>query len=770
MPNKKFALLLSAGVAVLASPAFAQGGASEPGETAESIGVADIIVTARKRAESLQNVPLSITGIGAEEIADRDISSIGSIDTLAPAVFVETAAGPTTSGVVANIRGIGGSDSTGVSDYPIAMYIDGVLMSRPNALLFDMVDLERIEVLRGPQGTLFGRNTTGGAINIFTKGPSDTFGLQEKVTLGTDNLFKSRTTLDTGQWGESGLSAKLAYSHEQQSGYVKNRWKGGTADPGARNSESGFLAIHGDVSSAFRFDIRADVTSARNAPLWQQLSAMKPLQYQYFSQSAALGGAPLVLQNHYSDKVTVASQPRGKQTIWGTSLTMEYEVSDALTLKSITGYRRFKESQAVNNGGQGVLMGKLLDGSVGRVYMFDYPDPARARDRQFSQEFQVTGTVSDFDYVVGLYYFDQKYDSTTTQRFTYVVPFSATDIRGSNLVNFRDYETRSKSYAAFTQVSWKPSSIEGLELTGGLRYTHDKKELAQANYYNGAALKPGLGKNSWNNLSWLGSVTYRVSPEVLVYARVSTAYRAGGFDAGGSGNPNGYDPEKAISYEAGIKTDLLDRRLRFNLSGYITDYKDLQISQFTAGSNGGGTRTVNAGKATFSGFEAEVTAVLADFLTVDGSIGYVHPKYKTYLYRDPATDKLINVADEVYLAHVSKKTARIGALWDIASWGDTALSLRVDYSYKSKAPTFPLDRVSPFNPYIWRTAQNELGARLTLKNVTVGDHLKLTVQVYGDNLLNEKRAISAVDFGSLGFATRTWGQTRQGGVTVTASY
>ncbi|OCC25381.1 hypothetical protein MB02_01595 [Croceicoccus estronivorus] len=766
----KIILLLSVAATALATPAVAQEAPSATSSEYDNAGVGDIIVTARKKAENLQNVPLSITGIGAQEIAERDISSIGNIDNLAPAVFIETAAGPTTSGVVANIRGIGGSDATGVSDYPIAMYIDGVLMSRPNALLFDMVDLERIEVLRGPQGTLFGRNTTGGAINIFTKAPADEFGLEEKVTVGTDNLFKSRTTLNTGILGDSGISAKVAYSHEEQDGYVKNTLSQGTADPGARNSESGFLAIHGDVSPSFTFDLRADVTSARNAPIWQQLAYMNDLQRAYFSQSESLGGSPLIVSQNYRDKVTVANQPRGKQTIWGTSMTMQLDVSPALTLKSITGYRRFKENQAVNNFGQGELMGRLTDGSVGRVYMFDYPDPARARDRQFSSELQATGTVSDFDYVVGLYYLDQRYTSATTQRFTLVSEVAPGDLRGANTVFFRDYVARAKSYAAFTQVSWKPASIDGLEVTGGLRYTHDKKKLSQANVYNGYALAPGEGTNSWDNVSWLASVTYRFSPEILAYARASTAYRAGGFDAGGSGNPNGYDPEKVISYEAGLKTDLLDRRLRINLSAYITDYKDLQISQFVAGSSGGSTKTVNAGKVTFSGFEAEATAVLSDFLTVDGSVGYVHPNYKTYLYLDPATDTLINVADEVHLAHVPTKTARIGAAWDIAQWDDTALSLRVDYSYKNGSYTFPLDRVNPYNPYIKHTAKNELSARLTLKDVNVGPSMNLTIQAYGENLLNEKRRIGAVDFGSLGLATQTWGPDRRMGLTVIASY
>jgi len=765
--------LLSASALAMAAPAAAQNdAASTPAATAADGGISDIVVTARRRAENLQNVPLSVTGISSAAIEQRNITTVDRLNGIAPSVFIVQASGPTTSGVVFNIRGVGGSDATGVSDYPIATYVDGVLVSRPNALLFDLVELERIEVLRGPQGTLFGRNTIGGAVNIFTKKPSQTFGVEQKLTYGTFDLFRTRTTLDTGVLGDSGISMKLAYSHEQSDGYIKNRLKKNSGDPGARNNDSAFIAVHADAAPGFTIDLKGDYTNGHNVPMWQQLAYMNPLQQSYFSQSASLGGAPLVIDPTYRKHVAIADQPRGSLEIWGGSLTLNYEFSKAFSLKSITGYRRYSEDQAVNNEAQGVLLGRLLDGSVGRIYMFDYPDPARARDRQFTTELQATGSFSDFNYVVGFYYFDQRYRSATTQRLTVVVPLGPDpeDLRGVNVVTFRNYVQHARSYAGFGQLSYTPSFLPGLELTGGLRYTRDRKRLDQANASNGVALAPGSGRHSWSNVSWLGSANYRISPAFLVYARVSSAYRAGGFDAGGAGDPNGYDPEKAIAYEVGLKSDLFDRRLRLNVSAYRTDYKDLQISQFVAGTNGGRTQTVNAGRATFSGFEAEATARVTGRLTLNGAIGYVHPKYKRYLYLDPASNTLVDVADEVHLAHVPHTTWNAGADWNAAAWGETRLNLRVDYSYQSGTYQFPLTRVNPFNPLIRQNAWHTLGARITLQDLELSDKVRLTVQAYGDNLLNEHQRTNAVDFGSLGFATLTWGPERRFGVTATARF
>jgi iron complex outermembrane receptor protein len=760
------ALLFSASMVAVISPAYAQSQATASSTSGESVGVGDIVVTARRRSENIQNVPLSVTGISADTLSRQNITSVERLDGLAPSLSIRPASGPTTSGIVANIRGIGGSDATGTSDYPIATYVDGVLIARPNATLFDLVDLERVEVLRGPQGTLFGRNTTGGALNITTKGPAQEFGLEQRLTYGTYNLFKTRTTIDTGELGDSGIAIKAAYSHISQDGYIPNAIKANSAAVGAKRSDAGYVSVHGGLSDDFTIDLRADYMKSRNVPLLQQLAYMNPLQFSYFSQSPTYGGAPLVITTRKPERTAIANQPRGRNENWGGSATLNYEFSPAFSLKSITGYRRFEEAQAVNNDGQGILLGRLANGTIARVFPFDYPTPAVAKDRTFTQELQALGDLGDLNYVIGLYYFNERYSSRTTQNFTFVLsPTSAL-----NFVNVRNYVQHAKSYAAFGQLSYTPAFLPGLELTGGLRYTHDKKSLSQANLSNGAALRPGASEDSWSDLSWTASANYRVSPQLMTYARVATAYRAGGFDAGGAGTPNGFDPEKVKSYELGFKADLIDRTLRVNGSAYYMDYSDLQISQFVAGTSGGRTQTVNAGKASFSGFELEITAAPTDDLTFNWNVGYVHSNYKIYEYLDPATNLTINVADEVHNSHVPDWTGNVGADWVAGRWDDMRLRLNVNFAYQASTWNFPLTRVNPYNPLIRQNAQENLSARITLEDIALGDRARLTIQAYGENLLNQDQRINSVDFGSLGFATLTWAEGRRFGVAATARY
>ena len=220
----------------------------------------EILVTARKVQEQLQQVPISITALSAEAIKQHDIVTLDQIRDLVPNLDVGVTAGSTTAANI-YIRGVGTYDYQIYTDAPVTTYIDGVLNARPDATLFEVADLERVEVLRGPQGTLFGRNTTGGAISLITKGPSDQAGVEQRLDYGTYNDLDSRTIINTGELGDSGFKAKLMFTHHQRDGYVSNLDAGAEdGDPGSLNSNSLWFSLHGDLSSNLHLDYRADYT------------------------------------------------------------------------------------------------------------------------------------------------------------------------------------------------------------------------------------------------------------------------------------------------------------------------------------------------------------------------------------------------------------------------------------------------------------------------------------------------------------------------------
>ena len=314
-------------------------------------------------------------------------------------------------------------------------------------------------------------------------------------------------------------------------------------------------------------------------------------------------------------------------------------------------------------------------------------------------------------------------------------------------------------------MSWKPSALDQkLELTVGARYTEDKKTA-----WLGGDITPTLrGKTSSDNFSWLLSAAYKITPDTMVYARVSTGYRSGGI------NPravtiNKYKPEKAMSYEAGIKTELFDRHLRLNLSGYLTDYDDMQVNQF-AGSESGATSIIaNAGKAQVRGFEAEFTLLPVTGLIIDGAVGYVDKKYKKFLFADPNEGyAIIDVADVARQTYSPKWTARIGAEY-AQPIGDMTARLRVDYAYRSSLYFNVLDATTPFNQNIKSPADDNLKARFALEDIKVAGGL-MEIGVWGDNLTNEKTLIYGIDFGSIGFAGATFKKPRSYGIDAKISF
>ena len=268
-----------------AAPA-AESGSEQKGQ------VEEILVTARKVQEQLQQVPISIGALSEQTIKQNDIVSLDQVRDLVANLDVGVNPGSTTATNL-YIRGVGTYDYQIYTDAPVTTYIDGVLNARPDSTLFEIADLERVEVLRGPQGTLFGRNTTGGAISLITKGPSDQTAVEERVSYGTYKDLSSRTILNSGLLGDSGFKVKLIFTHHQRDGLVTNLDSGANGgDPGSLNSNSLWFQLHGDIGAKLHVDYRGDYTDHNAQEPFSQVIAATPDVLRYFSASPSFGGDP----------------------------------------------------------------------------------------------------------------------------------------------------------------------------------------------------------------------------------------------------------------------------------------------------------------------------------------------------------------------------------------------------------------------------------------------------------------------------------------------
>ena len=776
--------MLLAGVTAILVPFSISANAQEQSSAAQepSTSLGDIVVTARRSAETLQDVPVAVTALSGDFIERQNISDPTDVPNFAPNITIEQQPSSLSAATI-YIRGIGNNEPSAVSEQGVGVYLDGVYLARAAGAVFDLIDLERIEVLRGPQGTLFGRNTIGGALQLITKKPANDMGVTAKAGYGRFNEWYARARLDTGYILGDVLKASIAYQHREGDGYVDNILTPSRQDPGSLNADSfavGLQADLGDVTVNYNFDY----DNRKGTPAFFQLVATTPLAQDYYSQSPNFGGAPFLVSPDREGTVQQAGftdrngdyRYGSKTRVQGHALTISYDAIPELTLKSITGYRKFFQDTILNLSGNGVLRGPVVgfgstDVTIGDVNPYT-GNNAPQKQWQFSQEFQALGKVGDFNYLLGMYYFYEKSSEYNRQALTLVTPIAGLPFLGFtpeqvaeisalnpglttvgvNTNPVQAFGGTSQSMALFGQVSWKPASLdEKLEVTLGGRHTADDKSI----YLAGDVSPVQRGRRSFDNFSWLASVSYEVVDDVMLYGRVSTGYRSGGINPRG-GTINGFDPEKATSYEAGIKSQWFDNRLRLNLAGYVTDYDDLQVQQFAAGSGGATSLIVNAGKVRLSGFEAELTAAPFQGFQIDGSVGYVKHKYKTFLFRDPGTNTVLDVADEARPLYTPKWNVHVGAEYSHPiGGGDTLVRLRGDYSYRTKIYFNALDNTAPFNEQIASPSQTNVKARLSVEGIDLGSG-KLDVGVWGDNLLNQQRLVYGIDFGALGFAGATF--------------
>lgn len=779
MFNKRHLLRKTLVASVVAAAASAPAIAQERATALE-----EVIVTAQKRSESLQDTPISISAYSADSLEAMGVYETADVGAYTPNLNVKKQ--PSSSDNYGySIRGVASGETSLLSEQTVGVYMDGVYIARNTGSAFDIVDLERIEILRGPQGALYGRNTIGGAINLITAKPAEEFAFKQKFSVGNRGKFRSNTTVDTGDLGN--FYAKLSYNMSEHDGLVKNSALGNTL--GANESDAYRIALRWTPSDDFTLDYTYDNSERKSNATLSQITHVRGAQQMF--------GGPI-----YQQAAAAASQDRRSQLSMGLSpdkgntsdiemhsLTMEWEFEN-FTFKSISAYRDWDskagstEFESFQSDGVNVISfaGPVAAGT----WVSPFAAGRHSTNEQWTQEFQFQGGLLDdrLQYTVGLFYFEEEsYESnpqTVTLPAAFILGFApnASPLCGVTCVG-KDlvlptstfiYGAENDSTAVYGQFIY--SATEQLDLTLGLRYTKDNKEV----FLDKGSFQTNPD-DSWSNFSPSLTANYALNDDISMYATYSTGYRAGGFNARAASVVDfgtSFDEENVTNYEFGIKSDWFDSRLRVNAAIFALDYQDAQVSQFKAGESGASSIISNAGELDTKGLELEITAIPFEGLTVIGSWGYIDTKYTEFISgrTDPVTaspapsanaDPLTgneDISDVAIPAHAPQNSGSLILRYDFepTSWG--SLTAQIDAAYTGEFVYH-----AQLNKYDRSEEQTLINARMTLSDIPVSKG-NLSVAAWVKNLNNEEYREWGIDFGSLGFTIDSFQELRSYGIDI----
>ncbi|MGI9295964.1 MAG: TonB-dependent receptor, partial [Pseudomonadales bacterium] len=665
---------------------------AEAQESERALVLEEVIVTAQKREESLQDAPIAISAFSADDIEALGISEAQQVALYTPNMVA--ARQPASSATVNyTIRGITQTEPVMSVDPAVGIYMNGVYMARNNGLAFEVVDIERMEVLRGPQGTLYGRNSTGGAVNIVTAKPTGEFGFQQKFSAGNRGLIRSHSTLETGEAG--GLSAKLSYLHSEVDGYIDNdtpdalSLTGDNSDDfGAKDSDAFSVALHWDASDTFSADYNYDQSDATNMPAAFQLTAVTPNfvagpnpnpTLVFGPGSNDLGFTDGVLAGTYASfgnvpTATLCSLDPACVNFANTANPGFGGVSPALAFLSSMGpiYDQAESLVEPNKPADGLVNpyagNEALDISGHSLTLtWDVADQLQIKSitayREMENE-QFTdlsgGAFNDlraFDAGIATLFggagsfkeqdqFSQEIQFIgSLDRIEYVAGIYYFEEEGSEnkqetvapllgAFSPRDgYTAKNDALAVFGQLTYTPALLEDrLRVTLGLRYTEDGRELEQ---FDGLG-NSGNFSEDFDNISGDITLNYEWADTLSTYVKYANGYKAGGFMARTSlANQRPFAEETVDAFEIGLKSQFWDDRVRLNAAIFHNTFEDLQLSQFVPGSGGAESILNNAGEATIQGIELELVALLAEGLTVNVNYGLTDAEYDEYRFVDP---------------------------------------------------------------------------------------------------------------------------------------
>jgi iron complex outermembrane receptor protein len=592
--------LASVSILALATPALAQN--AQPAAT-DNGGVVDIVVTARRRNESIQTTPVSITAITTAGLEAKATTNIGDLQGAAPNLLI-TQQNSGAQAANLSIRGMTYADIEKSQDPTVGVVIDGVFIGTNTGQLLDFFDIGSIEILRGPQGVLFGRNTIGGVINITRSAPKDYFGAKIEADYGSFNTWSGKAVV-TGPIVKGLLDFKAFYMHGESDGFYTNAASRKHVG-GYRNDNYG-LAFK--LTPAPNFD--ATLTLEQQRQYFDVVNSNITRSGELFC-----GFIPAIQCNRNTahNLYTVYNSPASsKYRAPAATLAMNLDAG-GLKIASITSYREGHEDQTQD-----------FDASTTDLYYTH-----RVQNYwQFSQELRASGNLGKtLDFVAGAYYFQSAYDFVQYTRLFAFNPALNPDVADTNpqLSN-----PKSKSVAFFADFDWK--FAEKFRLSFGGRYTHDTKSLYNA-FKTGGVINNGAPA-SFNKFTPKVSVDYRPDNNTMVYASWSRGYRSGGFSPRASTAAQAaiaYQPENVDSYEVGAKLTMFDRKLVFNIDGFVEKYKNMQQNTtIPGGPTGNQTVTGNVGAANIKGIEADFTARPTPDFKLNGSIGILDSKFKGFI-------------------------------------------------------------------------------------------------------------------------------------------
>lgn len=677
--------------------------------------VGDIVVTAQRREQRLQDVPVAVTAVSQDALRDIQATNIGDLQGVVPNLTLHDG---DASNAVVYIRGVGQIDSLSFADPGVGIYLDDVYLGRAQGAFLTVYDVDRVEVLRGPQGTLYGRNTIGGAVKFVSSALSNDPTYRAELTLGSYDDVELSGAIG-GALIEDSLLAKAAVSFIRRDGFSDNAFDG--RDDGDKRQFAGRVAMEYRAGSDFR--LRLNVDGSRDRPDTSRTPARA---------TSVFGLYPPTTNDPF--QVDANFNQLSDLDTFGVSLTADWNIGSSISLKSISAYRR-------------MVYKANLDTDATPLDLFGvYVDQ---HQHQLSQEVQVTYTGDRLNAVAGLFYFDEK-DRTLSGLFA---PALGLVTAGTN-------RQHNRSAAAYGQLSYE--FVDRLSLIAGLRYTSEHKDFARTQelFPPTTSLPVPLGtgllvtdltmEKSWNSFSPKVGLDYRPSDDVLLYASISRGFKSGGFD-GRADTPERakpYDPETLWAYEIGVKSTLLDRRLTANLALFYNDYTNLQLSSFTAAADGSFSALfTNAGAATIRGAEFELAARPVPGLAINFQLGYLDAQYDRYI--GPGGNDISRLRK---LVNAPEWSGRLGVKYRIDLGDRGGLSIGGDASYRSKTyPTVSSSEILAQPGYIlvdafvrWASAKE-----------------RYYVQVGGKNLTNKRYRTHGFDLSdSLGYQLAYYGDPR----------